>query len=262
MRTSLPAARSKRNDRTPSGDAATPDGVRSLRFDRAAGGMRTSLPAGAGSVLDLDVFYLGGGGFASAGTRGPPEFAAALDRLEAIFSVAGISVGEVRQHDVTGTPRTRLQILEAERGELPELQELFSLGAGLAEPGVSLFLVRDIDFQLAVSGGIPGPLGHPGIDNSGVAIAVDAIGPDLGRVLAHEVAHHLGLFHPTEFDGTVFEGFGDTPVCTDSDGDGLLSVAECVGAGSENLMFFSADATGVELSPTQRAQLRRAPVLR
>ncbi len=246
----------------PSGDAPTPSGALSLRFDRSAGGMRTSLPSGAGSVLDLDVFYLGGGGFAATGTRGPPELAAALGRLEEIFSAAGISVGDVRQHDITGTPRTRLQILEGERGDLPELAELFSLGAGLSEPGVSLFLVRDIDFQLAVSGGIPGPLGHPGIDNSGVAIAVDAIGADLGRVMAHEVAHHLGLFHPTEFDGTVFEGFADTPVCTDADGDGLLSATECVGAGSENLMFFSADATGTELSPSQRAQLRRAPILR
>ncbi|MCA9581521.1 MAG: hypothetical protein KC416_06980, partial [Myxococcales bacterium] len=85
----------------------------------------------------------------------------------------------------------------------------------------------------------------------------------LGPLLAHEIAHFLGLFHTTEPDGRVLEALSDTPVCgtdRDGDGDGFLSTMECDGAGAGNLMFWTAQ--GRELSAQQIDVLRRSYVLR
>lgn len=234
-----------------------------LRLDRQAEGAHAAITrAPAAGRLDVEIYYLGGGGLAPAGDRGPPEVEAMLDRA---FLLLGPDVlpGEVRQHAVDDAHRGRLAVLEAERGVLAELPELFALAAGADDPHVAIFLVRDIDFRIAFSGGIPGPLGHPGVQNAGVVLAFDALsGLDPGRVLAHELAHHLGLFHLTEFDGTVFEPLSDTPECEDADDDGTVTVAECEGMGADNLMFWSAEAEGTTLTEAQRAVLRRAPILR
>jgi hypothetical protein len=68
-------------------------------------------------------------------------------------------------------------------------------------------------------------------------------GSALGRVLAHELGHYLGLYHTVEADGTV-DQLDDT------------------GAGADNLMYFEpsvASATG--LSATQGQIARRHPLV-
>jgi hypothetical protein len=162
--------------------------------------------------------------------------------------------------------------LQLRFGVYVELPHLFRLSAGAHNTAINLFFVSDIASRTpgaepeALSGGIPGPLGMHGTGASGIAISTDMMAGSpamLGRTLAHEIAHYLGLFHTSEADGRVYEPLSDTPECRldrDSDGDGRLSIADCQGFGAENLMFW-AKTTGTELSAEQRAVLRRALVL-
>jgi hypothetical protein len=215
-------------------------------------------------VLDVDLYYVGGMGFRRTGDRGPPDVAAGLLAAEVLL---GVRIGVVRQHEVVGGTRASLGILEAAPdGDLPELGALFRLSAGAGRPSINIFFVRQAGMALGVSGGIPGPAPMHGTDGSGIAIAADFLGlpevPSLGRVLAHEIGHHLGLFHTTELQGYVLEPLADTPVCplsADTDGDGLLVASECAGAGRDNLMFWA--ASGDELSADQQFVSRRSPVL-
>ncbi len=105
-----------------------------------------------------------------------------------------------------------------------------------------------------------------GTAGSGIAIATDMMADDatmLGRTLAHEIGHYLGLFHTSEADGSVLEALQDTPECRierDTDHNGL-SVQDCAGFGADNLMFW-AKTTGTTLTPDQQAILRAALILR
>ncbi len=218
----------------------------------------------AGQTLDLDLFYVGLRDVPLAG----PDISNAMAVVSATYRPAGITIGEVRHHLVVGEPERRFRIVDRELGELVELKEMASLSAATRTPSIAIYLVRSIDGALGASLGIPGPLGLAGSRASGIAIGAEVIldssGSDLGRAIAHELGHFLGLFHTSEVNGAVREAFDDTEACTetdDTDGDGVLAVSECGGRGAENLMFWSARATQSNLSGEQSGLLRRAPIL-
>jgi len=204
-----------------------------------------------GSLLNVNVFYVGGRRWHPSGDRGPAEVAAALDEIDRSYAAAGVRIGRVRQIDVVGGLLTRFSVIEGGGGgELPDLGPLFALSAGAGEPALNIFLVREIDEALGVSGGIPGPHGMNGTFGSGIAIGADLtpMFGELGRTIAHEAGHYLGLFHTSEIDGSVFEPLPDTPEChmdRDADRDGFLLPMECGGAGAENLMFWAASGDAV-----------------
>lgn len=220
-----------------------------------------------GRILDVDVFYLGGGRLAPSGDRGPPAVARALAELVDAF---GLRLGEVRQHEVVGGLRDRYAILDAGRdGEIRQLDEVLALSAGVDRATLSVFLLREMEGALGITGGIPGPWGANGRGSSGVAISVDLIMepaplPELmttlGLVLTHEAGHYFGLYHTTELDGTVIEPLPGTPVCPDGDGDGFVLPEECVGLGAENIMFWAGSTANVH--PQQRALVRSSLLLR
>jgi hypothetical protein len=220
-----------------------------------------------GTTLDLDLFYVGAGGLVPTGERGPARIADALATVERIYARLGIRIGEVRQHLVVGQLRRDFAILEGTvDGEIPEIPDLLALSAGAKRASVSLFLVREADMALGIAGGIPGPEAIHGTGSSGIVIAVDLHDPmidDLGKTMAHEIGHFLGLWHTTESDGTIWEPLRDTrrcPASFDTDGDGYVVSDECVGRGGFNLMFWSGE--GEELSPQQADVLAHAPLLR
>lgn len=245
-------------------------------------GMRLS-GSGGGQRLDLNVFYVGALDWAPQGDRGPPLLADALAVVDEIFAQADIFVGDVRQIEVAGELPERgtafpdgdaaqgFARLQVRRGVYMELPALFRLSAGAGNSAVNLFFVKDIDPRGATgeleaeAGGIPGPLGMHGTSGSGIAIATDMMAGNpeqLGRTLAHELGHYLGLFHTSEADGTVLDPLSDTPECRaerDLAGDGL-SIDDCEGAGADNLMFW-AKTSGRVLTEQQRAVLRRALIL-
>lgn len=241
-------------------------------------------PAG-GQRLDLNLFYVGALDFEPEGDRGPGLLADALAIVDEIFAQADIYIGEVRQITVPGElpmygtaflpeghESQGFAVLEIAFWVYVELPALFRLSAGAGNSAINLFFVSEIEPRVpgaepeAESGGIPGPLGMHGTGASGIAISTDMMAGNaemLGRTLAHEIAHYLGLFHTSEADGRVFDPLDDTPACRlehDLDANGRLSVSECQDAGVDNLMFW-AKTTGTALTEQQRGVLRRALIL-
>ena len=249
--------------------AALPDGTTAetatwtLELDRELALRGSALsrdPASAPRTLDLDLFYVGLE-LTPTGDRGPASVAAAVDTLEAALAQVDLALGEVRQHAVGGVVGDELGIMALQSGLLADYDRLMALGRGTRGPGIPIFLVREMDFYLGVTGQIPGAQGRPGTIASGSVVCFEC-SSDFPRVFAHEVGHYLGLFHPTEITGIVLEPRADTPVCTsaqDLDADGYLTASECAEHGAANLMFYA--PSGEELSADQGVVLQRALVL-
>jgi hypothetical protein len=235
--------------------------------------------APSGSQLDLNLYYVGAEEFAGAGDEVPDTIAGALEELDRIFERAGISIGDVRQIHVTGELLERgsdLPDAEVSRGfaeikqqyrVFPQLPELFKLSAGAGNSAIDVFLVGDIDAQGdadvgGITGATPIPFGMHGTGASGIAIAANPLAGDskrLGRTLAHELGHALGLFHTTETNGDVFDPLPDTPAC--DVGPAGLDVASCQGKGADNLMFPTTNASASNLTEDQATVIRRAMIL-
>jgi hypothetical protein len=227
-------------------------------------------------LLDLNVFYVGGGASSVPGgyRPGEPRVAKMLAKLDRKYRSIGLSLGLIHEYDVRGALREELSVLEVPRRKVGErevegrplrLNELFRLSAGASTSAINVFLVSDMGSYLGIAGGIPGLLGVHGGDRSGVAIAADVLGDlsDADQVLMHELGHFMGLFHTTESSGLVIEPLADTPACTlerDEDENAELSTWECEGFGDDNLMFWS--GAGEVLTPQQIQVLASSVVLR
>jgi hypothetical protein len=220
-----------------------------------------------GTAFDIDAYLVGGGGWTSPAGGLPRPLSRSLTEVRRILAAIGLSVGEVRVHEVVGMTRRRLEMLEGSAGplEVPEdLDDLYRLSAGANRPAVHVFFVRTIEGALGVASGIPGPHVLPGTGASGVAIAVDPHPPgELATTIAHEIGHYMGLFHTSELDGAVNEPLTDTPECRadrDADGDGFLLPSECEGAGADHLMFWA--GIGERISDQQAELMTRAYFVR
>ena len=234
-----------------------PNGPRSVRSENgyrihlaseSAGDLRLTEVARTqrGTRLDLHLHYVGAGGLRPEGTRGPQVVADALDRAESLLGQAGVTLGDVCQTETVGDVARRLSRIDPPRfGLLVELPELFALSAGARGGAVHVFLVdQSDDLSLGISGGLPGPPGMHGTGSSGVVMSVSLFddGQQLGRALAHELGHYLGLFHPRESDDVTLDPLGDTPNAP------------------TNLMFLSASG-GADLTESQRDVIRTSPLL-
>lgn len=211
-----------------------------------------------GGLLDLNVYYVGAMGWEPEGVRGNPILSGAIDHVDTIFAPADISIGDVRQiaiggalpargvyHDNPDNPNRGFAMLSHFGATWLEFPDLQRLSAGADNVAANVFFVRDIEDVQALSGGIPGALGMHGTGSSGIVIETSGMGGavELGRKLAHELGHHLGLFHTKELSGEVWSPITDIP--DDSD----------------NLMNPAPDLDGTVLSAQQRAILAQAPIL-
>lgn len=159
----------------------------------------------------------------------------AIAEFERIFAQASINVQSVRFRNLP----TRYGVIQDTEGE-GDLHMLFDEGA--RRSGLHVFLIDE--FEDAITGnasGIPGAVGMPG----GVAVALDRDPAQLGRRMAHESCHWLGIFHPSQ-SGLLVDPIEDTPV----------------GLGEERNLMFAEDEGGTELTAGQARVLRAHPEVR
>ena len=140
------------------------------------------------------------------------------------------------------------------------------------EDKVNLFFITDYTdaAYLGNAAGIPGSQGLKGSHN-GVLINLSAHKTGgslnnqlLGETAGHEMGHFLGLFHPSESAGTLFDPIPDTPQCPlsqNSNNDSKLTAEECGPQfGADNLMFWDSwdDGNQDNLTEGQVYVLKRA----
>lgn len=130
--------------------------------------------------------------------------------------------------------------------------------SGRSDTGINCFLMPQLPGGiLGMDGAIPGPGFQHGTSSSGLVALATSFGylfPGytshesdqmyLSLTLAHEIGHYLGLYHPSESDGTMHDPLSDTGECGtqyDTDDDGIVSGPECRGINTEYLMFWTDD---------------------
>jgi len=209
---------------------------------------RTSTTANATKAFALNVVLVGNRLVGESRTEGGKKaLNQVFENLAKIYQVQNIGISQVRSFE---WPCEKGGDLFSELNE-DDVSEVFSRGGDLffdGGPGsraVNLYLVDRIvrsggvNFLtiLGLAGGVPGPfLNKTGA--SGVAVSVL---PDLSTVgdnsddsnellttFVHEIGHFLGLNHPSEKEGTLHDGFTDTPICTPLPGGDLVTSTACL----------------------------------
>ena len=203
------------------------------------------------------------------------DISAALNVMSNIYSANGITLTINNTITISDTQYAAVSGTFTD----PTTSALVTQGSTAA---VNLFFIEDYSGSwsgiLGNAAGIPGSMG---IANSwnGVLISLNAHKSGstldsqlLGETAAHEMGHHLGLFHTTEFGGTEFDIISDTAECAkssrDNNDDGVVSAEECDGYGGENVMFWrpwnpasrSAGKKQETLSSHQQYVLKYSPI--
>ncbi len=218
--------------------------------------VRTPQGRTPGNALPFNLCLTGAMGINAEIAQAHPRVQAALGEVTATFAQAGLVLAPLRYLDVVDAP----QVVASIQGDGNDLHQLFSASEGLPL-GVNVFLVERFDVAgaeghgagpvLGIAGGIPGPVLQTGGPRTGVAVALalELGQPDrLGRVMAHEVAHYLGLFHSSEAAAVDGSSHHDNlPDTSDDDPD--------------NLMYWKVGSGAGQISADQAAVLAHNPWL-
>jgi hypothetical protein len=271
-------------------------------------------------TLDVAIYFVVATAQDSTGTdRALSAATAASDEdlirmettLRTIFSRAGVTVENITYKDlpasVQETYATGVNVDETGAcGELSQLLKLAEAGNTLNIFFVSSFQatgLQENQLIVGIDGTIPGPSTIGGTVASGAAVTTHDLrfgtthcngelnldcGADLtAYIIAHEAGHFLGLYHVTEWGGTLFDPLADSAPCpcstckaanaTDRCSDAIpppatntehqMTVAECTAGpscgGGDDLMFWLLDSQGSlgTLTPQQQAVIRANPLV-
>jgi hypothetical protein len=193
-------------------------------------------PVPSTGTVDL-AFYVVSSTLTAASAISDAKMTRVLDTLATLYAGAGLCLGKTTFYDVPAWARARYATgLSADRtGPCDDLGQMFTLSRP-GENTLNLFLVDDIGQPangvggtvVGIEGTIPGPSSIGGTVRSGAVVNLSDLAaglcgasPDFFRcgadsiayVLAHEGGHWLGLFHPTDSTGGVWDPLVDTPRC-------------------------------------------------
>jgi hypothetical protein len=192
----------------------------------------------------------------------------ALDELETAWG-AGRVTPSYSYVDFDGDA-AKYSVVDIVGDDYSEFNDLLRTAAPESLRTITFFLVQEVSSDgatiLGLSAGPPGAATLANTSKSGVIVTTaDLAGKpeDVGKIMAHEGAHFLGLFHTTEKDGARSDPLGDTPECpisNDADGNGVVNSSECTGKGSDNLMWWTLSTGSGTLSDDQSFVLRSNPV--
>lgn len=201
-----------------------------------------------------------------------PSLLEAVANASSLFAPAAITLRAASTTTIPGSPRVAsvgLAIRQLRRDAVAPETDARSINLVFVEGFTDEANIK------AIAGNTPGPLALPPSVVSGIVLSVDAHTEAggaldtqlLGETIAHEIAHYLGLRHPSEANGEAFDSLDDTPECAasnDANGDGVVDADECADLGGDNLMFWN-DSRVIDqtvITPSQVRVLRASPLLR
>ena len=167
-------------------------------------------------VLDVNFYLTGAQGWTEETAPTDETLQQVIADVAELYEQVGIELGTITYTDIGEEYAVVEAVLFG-----PDLQELFELSAGQPRNAINVFLVEELFLStgpgfgvlLGVSGGIPGPP-FAGTPRSGVVISTKGdpqFDLPTANVIAHEIGHHLGLFHTTESQGPIHDPIDDTP---------------------------------------------------
>ncbi len=185
-----------------------------------------------------------------------------LTRVGELWAGLGLSIGTITYDDFSGDVETYTSVDGAQ-----EFGDLLRTNTS-DDRVVTIFLVSAITDNdgATILGQAAGPPGAPAVGGTSKSGAVVTVGyladgdtDTEARIIAHEVGHFMGLFHPTEKDGSGHDPLSDTPECTsDADGNGVYATNECGGQGADYLMWWAASETSTQTSGDEAWVVQRS----
>ena len=226
------------------------------------------------SDLDVNYWFVGTPGLNADNAPNHELFQVLHSTFAQDMQSHGVIIKNITYLDVTGPDADKYTVVDTggPAYEVDEHAELITLSSTLpvSNRGMNFFFVQGFNgwSLLGKAGGIPGPALLNGTYNSGVVVSLSDFYEEeplyaiaiTSATMAHELGHQLGLYHTSEQNGAHHDPISDTGECVDVSGDGIVDYDECMGKGSQNLMFWSFTPTS-QLSTGQKFVIHRNPML-
>ena len=196
---------------------------------------------------------------------------AALDQFEAEWASAGLSAAYEYKDFDGNVARFSVVDIDTQAGDYAEFNALLATTNQTERRSITFFLVQEISdgpggaVILGLAGGPPGAATVDGTSKSGVIVSAADLANNpatVGKIMAHEGGHFLGLYHTTESNGSQNDTLDDTPNCgiaSDADNSGTLSTSEC--PDGTNVMFWTLTDGTASMSGDQSWVLVRNPAV-
>jgi len=289
-------------------NSATSSGVYDVTVLVKPGSGPGNIPASG--TLDLTFNLVAAGltpPLSAAAAPSDPDLQRVVQTVGALLGRVGISLGTVKYVDVPAAEAAQIAsgVPVDDPTACGALSKLFLTAPTGRQVNVflvpSLYSVKEPALLLAgYDGEIPGPATVSPSSQGGVVVSAMSLrnnqaycanildfascGADqVAYLVAHEIGHHLGLYHPTEAKGTVFDPLSDTATCAcqactanpaqcaDASpapaSPHTMEITECTVGGScgggDNLMFWEFDSLHSQglLTPEQGEVMRANPAV-